>query len=89
MEKTTKLSDKQREVIKRMRTGLNLQHHRFIGYSSVVYGGTLLLAENFVNKGTFNSLRKRELIYYVDRHENSKSTSVYSLTELGKTINID
>lgn len=88
MEKTIKLSAKQKEVVFKMRSGDELHKTRFIGYSSVTIGSGIN-KENFVNKNTFNSLWNNKIICISDTPMYGRMTSVYKLTELGKTINID
>jgi len=82
-----KLSAKQKEVICKMRKGGELHKTRFIGYTSVTIGDGLL-KDNFVNKNTFNSLWNNKIICISDTPMYGRMTSVYILTELGKTIDL-
>lgn len=81
-----KLSQNQKDVILEMRKGTDLRKARFVGYSAVSYIGIEL---KFLHKQTFNSLYLKGLICINPKENNSGRTStIYTLTDLGKNINL-
>lgn len=82
-----KLSKNQKKVILEMRKGVDLIKMKFIGYSSVSYNTDLAIG--FVHKSTFNSLYLKGLISVnMIKTKFGRGTTVYSLTDLGKTISL-
>jgi len=83
-----KITDKQKQVIRRMRQGEILRKTRFIGYTAVFIGEGCT-PNNDVNKNTFNGLWSKGIIEYANNKEFGRTSSQFILTELGKTIQID
>ena len=75
-----KLSDKQKEVIQKLRGGAQLTKVRNIGYTAVTIG-----PQDFVNLLTFYSLVKKGLIDFSSKEH---GISYYKLTELSKKIEL-
>lgn len=84
-----KLSETQKKVISLMRDGWELIKSRFIGYSAVTLNCKVKQCQSiFINKNTFNSLSGRGIIEFKESKGSGRMSSIFELTELGKTIKL-
>lgn len=82
-----KLSENQKEVIKKMKEGWNLGTTRAGGIRPILQQGELGYGGNTfgITYTTFNSLRKEGIIKFKKR---GQVMNIYLLTDIGKTIDI-